>query len=158
MVVLKVYSKLEKEIPKSTPQVLSQMDREAVHQKIVPFDIFTPACLFDSSLQTLFLLFVFFLFRDQIFRNPDFFQRPNFFEIETFFPKPKPRLFSETKFFRNRNQDFFSETRPILCHILTFFDPPCQPGQIFWVQNSLYRCPTYSTTCFMLNSHLLGVF
>ena len=32
------------------------------------------------------------------------FPRPNF-------PKPKPRLFSETKFFRNRNRDFFSETK-----------------------------------------------
>ena len=30
------------------------------------------------------------------------FPRPNF---------PKPRLFSETKFFRNRNRDFFSETK-----------------------------------------------
>ena len=39
-----------------------------------------------------------------------------------------------------------------------FPDPPCQPGQIFLVQNGLYRCPTYSTTCFMLNSHLWGVF
>ena len=33
-----------------------------------------------------------------------FLPRPNF-------PKPKPRLFSETKFFRNRNRDFFSETK-----------------------------------------------
>ena len=49
MVVLKVYSKLEKERPKSTPQVLSQMDKEAVHQKIVHFDRFTLACLFDSQ-------------------------------------------------------------------------------------------------------------
>ena len=44
------------------------------------------------------------------------------------------------------------------CIILTFPDPPCQPGQIFLVQNGLYRCPTYSTTCFMSNSHLWGVF
>ena len=41
---------------------------------------------------------------------------PTFFETETFFPKqnfpkPKLRLFSETKFFRNRNRDFFSETK-----------------------------------------------
>ena len=42
--------------------------------------------------------------------------------------------------------------------ILTFPDPPCQPGQIFLVQNGLYMCPTYSTTCFRLNSHLWGVF
>ena len=27
------------------------------------------------------------------------------------FPKPKPRLFSKTKFFQNRNRDFFSETK-----------------------------------------------
>ena len=52
----------------------------------------------------------------------------------------------------------YIKVRSILGHILTFFDPPCQPGQFFLVQNSLYRCPTYSTTCFMLNSHLLGVF
>ena len=37
-------------------------------------------------------------------------------DTKTFFPipnfsKPKPRLFSETKFFRNRNRDFFSETK-----------------------------------------------
>ena len=32
------------------------------------------------------------------------FPRPNF-------SKPKPRLFSETKFFQNRNRDFFSETK-----------------------------------------------
>ena len=42
--------------------------------------------------------------------------------------------------------------------ILTFPDPPCQPGQFFLVQNGLYMCPTYSTTCFMLKSHLWGVF
>ena len=35
-------------------------------------------------------------------------------DTETFFTIPnfpKPRLFSETKFFRNRNRDFFSETK-----------------------------------------------
>ena len=32
------------------------------------------------------------------------FPRPNF-------PKPRPRLFSETNFFRNWNRDFFSETK-----------------------------------------------
>ena len=36
--------------------------------------------------------------------------------------------------------------------------PPCQVSQIFMVQNESYRCPTYSTTYFMLNSHLLGPF
>ena len=55
---------------------------------------------------------------------------------------------------RLRGQRYI-KARSILGHILTFFDPPCQPGQIFLVQNSLYRCPTYSTTCFMWNSHLL---
>ena len=44
------------------------------------------------------------------------------------------------------------------CHILTFPGPSCRPGQIFLVQNGLYRCPTYSTTCFMSNSHLWGYF
>merc|ERR1712004_889064 len=71
---------------------------------------------FGTSFKALFLLFGFFIFRDQTFRDRDFFPRPNFFETETFFPKPnfpkpKPRLFSETKFFRNRNRDFFSETK-----------------------------------------------
>ena len=73
-----------------------------------------------SFIRALFLLFGFFLFQNQIFRNldRDFFPRPIFFETktETFFPKPnflkpKPRLFSETKFFRNRNRYFFSETK-----------------------------------------------
>ena len=45
----------------------------------------------------------------------------------------------------------------ILGHILTFSDPPSQPGQIILVQNDLKMCPTYSTTCFMFNSHLWGV-
>ena len=44
------------------------------------------------------------------------------------------------------------------CIILTFPGPSCQLGQIFLVQNGLYRFPTYSTTCFMSNSHLWGVF
>ena len=75
---------------------------------------------FGTSFKALFLLFGFFIFRDQIFRNRDrdFFPRPNFFETETEtffpkpnFPKPKPRLFSETNFFQNRNRDFFSETK-----------------------------------------------
>ena len=26
----------------------------------------------------------------------------------------------------------YIKARPILGHILTFFDPPCQPGQFFW--------------------------
>merc|ERR1712055_1173975 len=46
----------------------------------------------------------------------------------------------------------------IFGNILTFPDPPCQPGQIFLVQNGFYSCPTYSTTCFMLNSHPGGYF
>ena len=58
---------------------------------------------------------------------------------------------------RLRGQRYI-KARSILGHILTFFDPPCQPGQIFLVQNSLYRCPTYRTTCFKFNSHLSGDF
>ena len=50
------------------------------------------------------------------------------------------------------------KTRPIRGNILTFPNPPCQPGQFFLVQNGLYRCLTCSTTCFMLNSYLWGVF
>ena len=46
----------------------------------------------------------------------------------------------------------------ILGHILTFPDPHCQPGQIFVVQNGVYMCPAYSTTCFKFNQHLRGVF
>ena len=42
------------------------------------------------------------------------FPRPNF-------PKPRPRLFSETKFFRNRNRDFFSETKFSKTETETFF-------------------------------------
>ena len=44
---------------------------------------------------------------------------------------------------------------------LAIFGPSLTPlptRSIFLVQNSLYRCPTYSTTCFMLNSYLWGVF
>ena len=44
-------------------------------------------------------------FRDQIFPKLKprlFFPRPNF-------PKPKLRIFSETKFFQNRNRDFFTK-------------------------------------------------
>ena len=43
---------------------------------------------------------------------------------------------------RLRGQRYI-KARSILGHILTFFDPPCQPGQFFLVQNDLYRCPTY---------------
>ena len=61
-----------------------------------------PSPKFGTSLRALFLLFGFFLFRDQIFRNRDFFPKPNFSETDTFLPrpnfrKPKPRLFSETE-------------------------------------------------------------
>ena len=34
---------------------------------------------------------------------------------------------------RSKNQgQKYIKARPILGHILTFFDPSCQPGQIFW--------------------------
>ena len=40
----------------------------------------------------------------------------------------------------------------------TFPDPHCQPCQIFVVQNGVYMCPAYSTTCFKFNQHLREVF
>ena len=51
----------------------------------------------------------------------------NFFTIPNF-PKPKPILFSETKFFRNRNRDFFSETLKDLAKVSKprSFEPKCQ--------------------------------
>ena len=58
--------------------------------------------------------------------------------------------------FRRLRGQKYIKARPILGHILTFFDPPCQPGQIFLVKNSLYRCPLYSTTCFMVNFAPIG--
>merc|ERR1712004_762386 len=76
---------------------------------------------FGTSFKALFLLFGFFIFRDQNFRNRDrdFFPRPNFFETETetffrnqIFRKPKPILFSETEtetFFRD---GIFSKPKP----------------------------------------------
>ena len=46
--------------------------------------------------------------RPRLFSETKFFWNRNrdFFPKPNF-PKPKPRLFSETKFFRNRNRDFF---------------------------------------------------
>ena len=49
------------------------------------------------------------------------FPRPNF-------PKPRPRLFSETNFFQNPNRNFFSETK--FSETETFFR-----DQIFWNRN-----------------------
>ena len=73
-----------------------------------------PSPKFATSLRGLFLLFGFFLFQDQIFRNRDFFPRPNFFETETetFFPKPnflkpKPRPFPEPNFSKPKPRLFF---------------------------------------------------
>merc|ERR1711973_839826 len=64
---------------------------------------------FGTSFKALFLLFGFFIFRDQIFRIRDFFPRPNFFETETEtsfpkpnFPKPKPKPSKIWQKFRNR--------------------------------------------------------
>jgi len=45
-----------------------------------------------------------------------------------------------------------------ICHILTFHGPFCRPGWIFMVQDGWYRWPTYSTTCFIFDPHLWGVF
>ena len=64
---------------------------------------------FGTSLRALFLLFGFFLFRDQIFRNRDrnFFSETKFSETETktFFPKPnfpEPKPSKIWQKFRNR--------------------------------------------------------
>ena len=61
---------------------------------------------------------------------------------------------------RLRGQKYI-KARPILGHILTFFDPPCQPGQFFLTQNSLYRCPTChmcSANAFFLVTKYLSLF
>ena len=47
---------------------------------------------------------------------------------------------------------------PLLLPILTFPDPPYRPSQFFLVQNGMYMCLAYSTTCFKFNQHLKGVF
>ena len=41
-----------------------------------------------------------------------------------------------------------------ICQILTFPGPSCRPIRIFMVQNGWHRCPSYSTTYFMLDPHL----
>ena len=73
------------------------------------WDHFRAKFKFGTSFKALFLLFGFFIFRDQIFRNRDFFPRPIFFETETetFFPKPnflipKPKPSKNWQKFRNR--------------------------------------------------------
>ena len=60
-----------------------------------------PSPKFGTSLRALFLLFGFFLFRDQIFRNRDrdFFPRPNF-------SKPKPSKIWQKSRDRDLNRDF----------------------------------------------------
>ena len=75
-----------------------------------------PSPKFGTSLQALFLLFGFFLFRDQIFRNRDrdFFPKPNF-------PKPKPSLFFRNQIFQNRNRDFFPRPNFFETETETFF-------------------------------------
>ena len=51
-----------------------------------------------------------------------------------------------------------SPTWLYLYPILAVFDPSCQPGRIFMVQNGWCSCPAYSTTCFMLDPYLKGLF
>ena len=63
-------------------------------------------------------------------------------DTETFFtipnvPKPKPRLFSETKFFRNRNRYFSSETKFFETETETFFR-----DQIFRNENRYFFSET----------------
>ena len=41
---------------------------------------------------------------------------------------------------------------------MTVPDPPCQPGPIFLARNAFKLCPMNSSTSFVFNSHLYGVF
>ena len=77
---------------------------------------------FGTSFKVLFLLFGFFIFRDQIFRNRDrdFFPRPNFFETET-------ETFFRNQIFRNRNRDFFPRPNSFETETETFFPKPNFP-------------------------------
>ena len=76
---------------------------------------------FGTSFKALFLLFGFFIFRDQIFRNRDrdFFPRPDFTESQTFFPKPKfpkPKLrffFRDQVFLKPKTRLSISDTHSI---------------------------------------------
>ena len=61
-----------------------------------------------------------------------------FFTIPNF-PKPKPRLFSETKFFRNRNRYFSSETK--FSETETFFRDQIfsKPKPRLFFRNQIFR-------------------
>ena len=74
---------------------------------------------FGTSFKALFLLFGFFIFRDQIFRNRDrdFLPRPNFFETET-------ETFFRNQIFRNRDRDFFPRPNFLETETETFFPKP----------------------------------
>ena len=77
-----------------------------------------PSPKFGTSLRA--LLFVIWIFsfsrpnflkpKPRLFSKTKFFRNRDFFQKPNFL-KPKPRLFSKTKFFRNQNRNFFSETK-----------------------------------------------
>ena len=64
------------------------------------------------------------------------FLRPNFL-------KPKPRLFSETKFFSNQNRDFFSETKFPKTETDTFFRDQffSKPKPRLFFRNQIFQNP-----------------
>ena len=80
-------------------------------------------------------------------RYRDLFSDTKFSETETFVPipnflKPEPRLFSDTKFFQDRNQYFFSKTKFSETETVTFFRDKFFPkprlffrDHIFWNRN-----------------------
>ena len=63
-----------------------------------------------------------------------------FFTIPNF-PKPKPRLFSDTKFFRNRNRYFSSETKFSETETETFFRDQIfpKPRPRLFFQDQIFR-------------------
>ena len=92
-----------------------------------------PSPKFGTSLRALFLLFGFFLFRDQIFRNRDFFPRPNFFETETetFFPKPNFSKPKPSKIWqKSRDRDFSTSFEMKFGKVWTY-----KQNWNFWDQN-----------------------
>ena len=92
-----------------------------------------PSPKFGTSLWALFLLNL-----DYFFSETKFSETETFFQDQSF-PKPKPRLFSETKFFRNRNRFFSSETK--FSETETFFRDKIfsKPNLRLFFQNQIFQ-------------------
>ena len=74
----------------------------------------TKSQIWDIITSTVLVIWIFSFPRPNFPKpRPRLFSETNFFwnRNQDLFPKPKPRFFSETKFFRNRNRDFFCETK-----------------------------------------------